>query len=360
MSALVTARRSRAGARAGAAALVAGAAFIAGRAPTAAAQTVRVGASRAPDSVRVGDPFHVLLRVAAPAGARVDFPAAADSAAPIEVIDGPRRRSAAVPGGGVDVTADYTVVAWTTGAVPVALDSVTVRAGDAVRRVAMPPLGIYVRSVLPADSTKRTPKPVRDPLPDLGLWWLRYALLALALIALVAALVFVARRRVRRRAVRVAGEDAYARALAGYAALDRRGLVALGEGGRHVALAVDLLRDYLVARFPDAAGAWQTSGELADALAARPEVPEAALRHVLGTGDLVKFAAVPIGATDAANVAADARGVVEATETGVRAREAREAEEAAERARAEADERRAYEAERRRATRAAAREDRAA
>ncbi|HEY0777654.1 MAG TPA: hypothetical protein VGD56_06780, partial [Gemmatirosa sp.] len=312
--------------------------------------------SRAPDTVRVGDPFHVLLRVAAPPGSHVDFPAGADSAAPVEVIDGPRQRTAAAPGGSVDVTADYTVVAWTTGAVPVALDSVTVRAGTVVRRVAMPSLDIYVRSVLPADSAQRTPKPARDPVADFGLWWLRYVLLALALLVLIAALVYAARRAMRRRVVRRAGEDAYTRALAGFAALDPRGLVALGEGGRHVALAVDVMRDYLVARFPGVAGASQTSGELVGALAAHGEVPADPLRAVLAAGDLVKFAAAPVRADDAARVATDARGIVEATETAVRARETQAAAEAVARARAESDERRAYEAEQRRRAAGAPRE----
>ncbi len=337
-------------------------------APVAAPPPVRVGASRMPDTVRVGDPFRVLLRVAAPAGARVDFPAAADSAAPVEVIAGPRQRAAAGPGGTVDVTAEYTVVAWTTGAVPVALDSVTVRAGAGVRRVAMPPLGIFVRSVLPADSAQRSPKPPREPLPDLGLWWLRYAAAALALLAAIVAIILLARRAMRRRrVVRAAVDDAYGRAIAGFDALDRRGLVALGEGGRHVALAVDLVRDYLVARFPGAASASQTSGELRAALAARDEVPAGALGGVLAAGDLVKFAAAPIAPEHATGYAAEARAVVESTEAAVRAREAQAAAEAAARAQAEAEERRAYEAGRRRAARAtadaardAAREDRAA
>ncbi|GJG87606.1 hypothetical protein tb265_27870 [Gemmatimonadetes bacterium T265] len=338
---------------------------------TAAAQPqpavpVRVGATRTPDTVRVGDPFRVLLRVAAPAGARVDFPAGADSAAPVEVIAGPRQRASVAAGGGVDVTAEYTVVAWTTGPVPIALDSVTVRAGTAVRRVATPPIGVFVRSVLPADSAQRTPKPPRDPLPDLGLWWLPYAAVALAVLALIAFLVLLARRGRRRGAGHAAVQDAYARALAGFDALDRRGLVALGEGGRHVALAVDVLRDYLVARFPGVATASQTGGELAAALAARDEVPVARLGQVLAAGDLVKFAAVAIAPAHAAGYAAEARAVVVATETAVRVRETREAAEAAARAQADAEARRTYEAERRRRGRAADaaaapdREDRAA
>ncbi len=314
----------------------------------AAAPSVQVGVSRSPDTVRVGDPFRVLLRVAAPAGARVEFPTAADSAAPVEVVGGPRQRANRAPGGPVDVTAEYSVVAWTTGQVPVALDSVTVRAGSVVRRIAMPPLTVFVRSVLPADSTKRDPKPARDPLPDVGLWWLRTVLVALGLLALVAALVWLARRRPRRRATRPAGVDPYGRALAGFDALDRRGLVALGEGGRHVAVAVDLLREYLLARFAGAADASQTSGELLAALGPRPEVPATAVGHVFAAGDLVKFAALPLAPEAARRYAADARAAVESTEAAVRAREAADAEAAAERARAAAAARRAYEAERRR------------
>jgi hypothetical protein len=124
-------------------------------------------------------------------------------------------------------------------------------------------------------------------------------------------------------------------------------LVASGETGRHVALAEEILRDYLAARLPEATPS-RTSTELRAALATREEVPHDRLGALLELTDLVKFAAWPIAAAPATEAAQEARGIADAVERGVREREAREREEAEQRARLERDAQRRYEEEQRR------------
>jgi hypothetical protein len=315
------------------------------------APRVRSGVSVTPDTVTVGDPFVVQVRVAAPAGATVEFPAAPDSAGPVDLLDPKRESAARAADGGVDVTATYRAAAWDVGTLPLGLGDVVVRAGGAERRIPLGAVQVTVRSVLPADSAQRVAKPVRPPVPDAGPWWIRLALLAAAALAAVALLLWLARRWWRGRRRVEAGDAAFATAVAAFDALDRLRLVVAGEGGRHVALASDIARDYLAARIA-AADRAHTSGELLAALRADPDVPHARLASLLAAADLVKFAGVELGASEAAAVGREARLVVDETERAVRERAAQAAAEAAERERAARDARRRYEEERRRAARA--------
>lgn len=314
-----------------------------------AAPRLRLGTTVAPDTVTVGDPFVVRVRVQAAAGAEVRFPAAPDSGAAVELLD-PRREQAGPAAAAVDVTAIYRMAAWDVGALPLRLGDVVVRVDGAERRVPLAGLQVVVRSVLPADTALRVPKPPREPVADPGLWWLRWLVLGLALLALVALLVWLAHRRWRGRRREGPADVAYRTARAAFDRLDRMQLVESGERGRHVALAVEILRDYLVARLPEAAAS-QTSTELRAALAAREEIPHARLAPLLDAADLVKFAALPIAADAARTAGAEARGIVDDVERGVREREAREREEAAARQRLERAARERYEEEQRRRTR---------
>ena len=307
---------------------------------------VRLGSVVAPDTVTVGDPFVVQVRVQAPAGATVAFPASPDSGAAVELLD-PRRERPAAGAGAVDITAFYRMAAWDVGTVPIGLGDVRVQVGGTARTVSLGALRVVVRSVLPADTALRVPKPPREPIADPGLWWLRWLLLALALLALIALLVWLARRWWRNRRRPGVGDAAYAEAVAAFDRLEKLKLIVAGESGRHVALAVEILRDYLAARLPDARPS-QTSTELRAALAAREEVPHERLHALLDRADLVKFAALPIGAVPATEAGREARAIVDDVERAIRAREQRELEQKAQRERDERESRRRYEEEQRR------------
>ncbi|MDF1505309.1 hypothetical protein [Roseisolibacter sp. H3M3-2] len=313
--------------------------------PAADAARVRLGTALSADTVTVGDPFELRVRIQAPAGAAVTFPTAPDSASAVEGLD--PRRDRTTPGDAVDVTAVYRLAAWDVGTLPITLGDVVVRIDGAERRVPLRALQVHVRSVLPADSAQRVPKPAREPIADPGLWWLQWLLLALALLALLALLLLLARRWLRRRRPAPVAGGAYAAAVAAFDRLDGMRLVEAGETGRHAALAEEILRDYLVARLSEADPS-HTSVELRAALAAREEVPQERLHALLDLTDLVKFAALPLAPAAATEAGREARGVVDAVEQGIAAREAREREEAEARAREERDAQKRYEEEQRR------------
>jgi hypothetical protein len=208
----------------------------------------------------------------------------------------------------LDLTAIYHVAAWDIGAQTVRLDDVVVTWNGADRRVPIEAVPVFVRSVLPADSTLRVPKPPRalfetQPFP----WWL----LALIAAAIAAALgVWWWMRRRRRRPVPVIVVDPYVRAQRELKRIEAMGLVDAGERTRFVALVVEVLRDYLAARHPDASLAL-TSRELAALVRRYPEVPIEKLVRVLHEADLAKFAAWTLTEERARNLAHEARAVIE-------------------------------------------------
>ena len=69
--------------------------------------------------------------------------------------------------------------------------------------------------------------------------------------------------------------------------IDGLGLLEVGERSRYVALVVEVLRDYLAARFAEAPLSL-TSVEVVHALRAQPTVPLERLALLLSEADLVK------------------------------------------------------------------------
>lgn len=294
--------------------LVVAAAALPAQAP---AGRVQVGTSRSADTVTVGDPFRIAVRVRAPLGSTIEFPEGPDSTAAVQLLD-PMAPTAAQDPSAVDQTATYRAAAWDVDSLVVDLGELVVRTPAGVQRVAVRER-IFVRSVLPADSAQRVPKPVR-PIFDVAArpaW--RWALLALA-VALVALLLWWWWRR-RRGPREVAPEDAYARAIAEFARVDRLGLLEAGERGRYVALVVEILRDYLEARHPEARLS-HTSTELLLALRGKPTVPRERLGALLAEADLVKFAGRSVSADRARQLGAESHEIVEVTEQAVRRAEA--------------------------------------
>jgi hypothetical protein len=278
---------------------------------------VQMGVTVRPDTVTVGDPYLVMVRVRAPAGTRIVFPAAPDTGGTVEGVDPLVERAADEPNA-EDRTAIYRVSAWDTGQVAFELGAVELT-GAVERTLPIQDPTVYVRSVLPADTALQTPKPARDIFAaERSWWWL--LLIALVALALVGLLLWWWWRR-RRRPKPVLVEDPFARAEREFAALAEMGLPEAGEPGRHVALATEVLRDYLAGRLPDASTAL-TTGELLRALEVRRELPLDAMRNLLFEADLVKFARRPVTPERARTFAEEAHGVVKRVEHVEQARRA--------------------------------------
>jgi hypothetical protein len=279
------------------------------RPPSAVAQQIPVdaGLSIEKDSVRIGDPFRVFVSIRAPRGATIEFPTALDSSSTVQSID-PRVVFTQSDSTGFRQNAVYRVAAWDVGRQPIRMPDITVRLGKVSRTITLAGYAVRVLSVLPTDSALRVPKPAR-PLFERSMipWWVW------ALAAAVAALLFGLwwwwRRR--RRAIPVTlPVDPFVRAQQDFQRIETLGLIDAGERSRHVALVVDVLREYIADRFTDAPLAL-TSTELLSATKNAGTLPHDRLMRVLNDADLVKFAKRPVSADRARDIGHEAKALVE-------------------------------------------------
>lgn len=258
-----------------------------------------------PDTVRVGDPFMVKIGIRAPLGATIAFPPPPDSTQAVQGLD-PVRVETRPDSGGVVQWAYYRVAAWDVGNQPISLGDVVVTMAARSRTVSVAGHKVFVASVLPADSALRVPKAAR-PLFEFAapLWWLW---LAIAVLALIILLLWWWWRR-RKRGTTAVKVDPFAYAEKEFARIEALRLVEAGERGRYVALMVEVLRDYLAARYA-AARLSHTTSELLAALAGERAVPQERLSRVLSEADLIKFARRPVTADRARELGREARAIV--------------------------------------------------
>ena len=268
---------------------------------------VRMGITVLPETVTVGTPFRVLVRVRAPRGATIRFPAATDSLGGVELLD-PRTVRASADSSAVDQTATYRLAAWDVGDMPIKLGDVMVRIGGDEQRVAIDSVDVHVATVLPADTTKRVPKPARDLIDtpaSMWKWWLIGGIVA-AILAMLLWWWFSRKKRGPDSALAI---DPYTFAQKEFTRIEALGLVEAGERERFVALMVEVVRDYLARRVGGATAAL-TSTELLQALRAEPTVPIHRLAPMLAESDLVKFARAPLTADRAKWLGDEAKAIV--------------------------------------------------
>ncbi|HET8771732.1 MAG TPA: hypothetical protein VFM71_12180 [Gemmatimonadaceae bacterium] len=283
-----------------------------------AARAPLVSVSVSPEAPAIGEPIRIELRVRAAPGTEIGFPALPDSAEAIEPLD-PRAVRDASTAELLDRTAVYRMIAWDTGSHALRFDDVTLnRAGVETRyRVRLPP--IRVRSVLPADSAGRVPRPARGPIAVPGGWWRLW--LGLAVVALLAWLGWRI-WKTRDRNHEPPTEDAARRADRAFTHLASLGLLEAGEYGRYVLAHVAILREYLAARFPQA-DLSRTAREVADALVQVefPVLPERVVELLL-RAEPIAFARAPVDEHDARELAQEAQGIMRDVETALRSRQA--------------------------------------
>lgn len=279
---------------------------------------VRLGVRVQPDTVTVGDRFTVFVRVRVPAGATIAFPAGPDSGA-VELVTSAAFTEPRIDSLWMEQTAGYRLAAWDVDSQPLVFPDVVVRAGDVERQVPLGTHSVFVRSVLPADTTLHVPKPARE-LFAFGfprwLLWLLAALLAL-LLALFAWWLW---RKLRRRDQ---GLPPFERAEREFERIEALHLPELDEGARHVALMTDVLRDYLAARIPETSSShtgWELLRAMRIAEVGAWDAPmQARGERLFARADLAKFAAVRIPGDEARPTGAEARALVAETERRITA-----------------------------------------
>ena len=273
------------------------------------------GVTVTPETVRVGDPFTVSVRVRAPLGAAIEFPAAPDSGGPVEPLDPVQIRTAA-DSVAIDQTATYRLAAWRVGTFQVPFGDVFVRQDIGNRRVEVSGVVIHVVSVLPRDSAGLEPKPQRAVF-TFGLPWWIWALAGAVAVAILALIAWLWRRRRRRPVVR---EAPFAIAEREFDRVEAIGLLAAGERARHVSLMIEVLRDYLAAVVPGASVS-QTSTELAAAIRRTGMGTYARCASLLAEVDLVKFARRPLTTDRAYLLGSEARAIASAVHSALTAAE---------------------------------------
>jgi hypothetical protein len=270
--------------------------------------SVQMGYRVSPDTVVIGQPFDFFVKVLAPKGVRFEFPAGPDTTTQNGVRPIELRGEKLVSMLGDTAVALYHLVAWDIGVQPLKMPDVRVTFAGQERRPALSAASVFVKSILPADTALRIPKPPR-PLIVLPVfnWWPWLALLA-AIIATV--LMWWAWRRYRNRPK--APIDPYVRAQREFERIEKQGLIGGGRAAIHVSLMVDVGREYLAARVSGVRRS-DTTSELLRAMRPQDGV-EAELPRLLDRADLVKFARAPVSDSEAIQVGATVREIVDHVE----------------------------------------------
>ncbi|MCC7052996.1 MAG: hypothetical protein IT355_06975 [Gemmatimonadaceae bacterium] len=263
----------------------------------------QVRTSVQPETVTVGQPFTLLLRAVPPRGHTAQPPAVPDTGGIVEPLD-----PAYTTRRGDTLVVRYRLIAWQPGVLTIPLGPVLMRREASELSVPFD-ARVVVRSVLPADTADRVAKPARDLLADVTPWWAQWWQWALGLLAALL-LVFLAERwRTRRRQVDDPSLSPLERAELAFARLDARGLPALGEGGRHAALAAEIFRQYLADVEPTLALSL-TGSELLEAMKPVAGIPDRQVAHLLRQVDAVRFGGGTVTRDVVQSVSGDARALV--------------------------------------------------
>jgi hypothetical protein len=272
---------------------------------------VQMGYRVSPDSVLIGQPFSLFIKVLAPKGVRFEFPLAPDTTTQNGVRPIELRGEKVVSMLGDTAVALYRLVAWDIGTQPLRFPDVRVTFEGQERRLPLGGASVFVKSVLPADTSLRVPKPARPLIVLPVINWLLWLGLLAAVVAAV--LLWWAWRRYRNRPKPPV--DPYVRAQQEFARIEARRLLEDGQSAEYFAAMVDVVREYLAARIPGVRRS-DTSSELLRAMKPRDGV-EAELPRLLEEADLVKFARGVITGAEAREAGQALRSVVDHVEARV-------------------------------------------
>jgi len=269
---------------------------------------VQMGYRVNPDTVIIAQPFNLFIKVLAPRGVRFEFPLGPDTTTQNGVRPMELRGEKIVSMLGDTAVALYHLVAWDVGTQPLRFPDVKVSFQGQERTIPLGGASVFVKSVLPADTSLRIPKPPR-PLIILPVFnWLLWAGILAAAVALI--LLWWAWRRYRNRPKPPI--DPYVHAQQQFARLEARKLLDKGEAEEFVAAIADIVREYLAVRVQGVRRS-NTTAELLAAMRPQDGV-EAELPRLLDRADLVKFARADIARDEAAKIGSLAEEIVDHVE----------------------------------------------
>jgi hypothetical protein len=235
-----------------------------------------------PETVTVGQPFVVNLRAIPSAGRTAVAPPVPDTGGIVEPLD-----PAVVSRRGDTLLVRYRLIAWQPGVLNVPLAPVQMRSGNS--EIAVPSdIRVVVASVLPQDSASRVPKGPRELMPIADPWWAgwwRWMFVLLGALGLIALWHWW---RTRPAPAKDDVSTPLSRAEEAFARLDARELIAAGEGGRHAALATEIVRQYL-ADIEPSLSLTLTNRELLDTARPIAGIPALRLAQLLESTDRVRF-----------------------------------------------------------------------
>jgi hypothetical protein len=235
-----------------------------------------------PDTVTVGQPFEVLLRAIPPRGRMAIHPPVPDTGGIVEPLDPAR-----VTRLNDTLLVRYRLIAWQPGVLTIPFAPVQMRQDSS--EIAVPlDVRVVVASVLPADTALRLPKDSRELFPLADRWWESWWQWVLGVLLALAAIFLFEKWRRRDRTPAVHTDTPLERAEAAFARLDARRLPSAGEGGRQVALAAEILRQYL-ADIDSGLALALTNAELLRAVAPIEGIPDRQLAQLLDAVDEVRF-----------------------------------------------------------------------
>lgn len=264
---------------------------------------VQMGTTVRPETVTVGQHFNATVRVRVPNGAQLSFPLSTDSSARVDTAGTATRRSVAGPQF-TETTVNYVLAAWDTGTQNLGLGDISIALPSGQRLASLRALSVYVRSVLPADTAQRKPKPPRPTVTQRVVNWLPWAIAAVVALLLALAYWFWNRRR-REGDESVAPLEWAARE---FERVEGSGWLAEGMTERYAIAMAGVVRRYLSLIDPRFAASL-TTRELASAVEGSP-LPIDRLIALLEEVDPLKFAARRLSRDAAVRAGAEARALV--------------------------------------------------
>jgi hypothetical protein len=293
-------------------------------APPVPRQAPAVGASEKspvhvqvlPDTVLVGQPFTLVLRLRTPTNTIVDFPSAPDSGSIVDSL-GPMVRRDSIIGDSLETTVTYPLAAWNIGTQPILLGNINMETPGGRITLSLDSIKVFVRSVLPKDTTKYVPRPPRsivsmpfDFWATLKKWW---PLLVLGILALVGAILgrkYWLRRQLAKRIDRDWAESQFEQ-------IEAMHLIEQGSPERYAILMAEVVRGYLTRQFRSIHRS-ATTTQLANVLRHESAIPANRVQSLFARLDLLKFAAVSLDASEARDIGDESRAVVHTIEDTLR------------------------------------------